>query len=198
MKKISSLVCTVAAALAAGSAAHALPQHEFGSPTSRARSTSDFAGATHCSGEVCAFVFAQSFDDANGLPQGYVSVTIQDSASFSVLSVFCIGSEYAQGVSADAGKRAAAIQATLDPGAAGCSGFNTSEPIVVDIRGRSSGLLLNSETGDRTFQSALVKTRQKFRTDSFDVSFDGLVGNIAGQFSGSAETFRSTNVEKIK
>ena len=146
-------------------------------------------------------MFAQTFDDANGVLQGVISVdrfgVDPVTGLFGVSFIFCAGPAYANIVTLNRSTGASSVNAVLNPASPDCFGFNTTT-LVVSVSGQPTGGFSRSDTGTTTFQFVGGTEKATFQSDGFDENFSGSIGYYTGAFSGNVEAARITNRTRVK
>jgi hypothetical protein len=129
---------------------------------------------------------------------GNISVTLRFPTApfFQLLS--CSGPGFANILVVNPANGDTAISARLDPTAPGCSGLNISEPLSIEITGRSDGNVHVSQDGDSTIQTNLQVIRGRSTQDQYTMIFQGSVGNISGtNFTGNVTANRNFRQEQV-
>lgn len=188
--------CIVAAAISAAPLALGAPAAN--PMDTKFKSVFNFALGTTCdpSGTFCHAIAALVYDDEYGVLQGHLEseyYTPQAKLSY----VHCTGPAYASALSLNPEQGTLTINATLDPSAPGCEGFNSSS-LIVNITGKPAGTFHRGSTATTVEEYPDHSIRFTNHSDQFDETFTGTNGLFTGVFSGFVFSSRNTDRAKTK
>lgn len=196
MKKtiISGMVAM--AAVVASSSVYSVPGGN-GTQVSHYKNISDRVEGGICDGDICANFTAYTFDDSTGL-QGTVLVDSYDSVTSESMFISCSGPAFANAVSVNKTKGTSSVYATLNPLDTSCVSVNVSASITVDLTGQYDGYAKFSNHGNGNSIIDGVNYKYNFQGDTFTVISTGTTGLYTGTLPGQAETYRYTELTKVK
>ncbi|MDZ8227830.1 hypothetical protein [Nostoc sp. ChiVER01] len=199
----SLLVYVIAATLITSPLAFAASPFQAGQGTvnTKFKSTADYAsGCTNHNNTPTSCLNANSYDDLNGVSQGYINVSIY-SSDYSYSSISCSGTAYAGIVSINPINGNTTVKATLNPSDPSCSNENwNAGPVTVDLSGTytndgnrysSSGKVTQYFSGGTTYKS-------DSKEDSFQETFTGSITGFTTPFTGEVSAYRNTRREQVK
>lgn len=187
--------CIVAAGLALSSSAFAAPIERALVTKFKTTSVAVFASAEV--GGVQYSMTAQNYDDMDGVQQATIAVDRFDFNTFSSSFVVCSGPRFAGTVTVNKISGTASVNATLDPTAGDCYGFN-STTLVINLNGTPTGSFSVSESGTATTSTTEGVVKVQSQSDAFDENFSGSIGYFSGALSGRAVTSKVTQRTRLK
>jgi hypothetical protein len=185
--KLQSLAALALAAAAFGASA-------AGNELVLSRTRSDTASVflfTADPGRFAQLSVRSADDFTTGQLSGSISVILRIPTAPFFQTLSCEGPAFANILVVNPANGDTTIRAMLDPSAQDCRGLNISEPLAIDLTGRSDGNVHVSQDGDFTIQTNLQVIRGRSTQDSYTNIFEGSVSSFSGTITGSVIATRN-------